>query len=240
MRTISGGTRHYQSFCKAGTEPVAWPCLCRDSEGSPRHELVYPRTQHHTRGLRPRAPPLWDVESTWWAVGVVVWGWNPGEARKEGSTGCFEDDIAEQGWVPAACLAWSPPTAENPHPCRSCYHPLPPITCRNSPPFSPSADVLWLRFRKITTPILDTVDTSFSGTRSEEGICHALIKANFPCTQSLMDCRARNNHPVSINTGRLCCHCAEGDGNIPIYTYISLYSTVCYLLSISFQKNHQY
>lgn len=154
--SISGLTRHYQSFSKAGPEPVAWPCLCRDSEGSPSLEGVHPCVEHHRRGLQPRAPPLRDGESTWWAGGVVVWGWNPGELRKEGSPGCFEGGVAELGWAPAAGLAWSPPTAGKPEPCGSCYHLPPWIICRISPPFSPPADVLWLRFRKITTPILDT------------------------------------------------------------------------------------
>lgn len=87
------------------------------------------------------------------------------------------------GWAPAPGLAWPPPTADNPEPCGSCYH-LPPWTTRRiSPPFSPPADVLWLTFRKITTPILDTADRSSSGTRSKEVIWHALIKTNFPCTR---------------------------------------------------------
>lgn len=222
-RTISGGTRHYQSFSKAGTEPVDWPSVCKDSEGSPSHELACPGMEHFTRGVQPWAPPLWDGENTWWAVGVVMWGWNPGEARKEGSPGCFEACIADLGWGdPAASLAWSPPTAENPQPCRNCYHVPPRITRRISPPFSPPADVLWLRFRKITTPILDTVDRSSSGTRSKEGICHALIKTNFPCPHSHVDCRVKNC-PVSINTGRLCCHCAlrvMETSPTPIYLYI--------------------
>lgn len=178
-----------------------------DSEGSPSHELACPCREHHTRGLQPWAPALWGGESTRWAAGVALRGWNPGEVKKKGSSGCFEGGTAELGWGPAVCLAWSPPTADNSEPCGSCYHLPPRITRRIPPPFSPPADVLWLRFRKITTPILDKVDRSSSGTRSKEGIFHALIKTNFPCTQNHLDCRVRNC-PVSVCTGRLCCHCA--------------------------------
>lgn len=199
--TISGGTRHYQSFSKAGTEPVAWPCLCRESGGSPSHELVCPCMENHTRGLQPWAPPLWGGEKVWWR------GWNPGEERKAGTPGCFGGGIAELGWALSAGLVWSPPTADSPEPRRSFYQLSPWITRRIPPPFSPPADVLWLGFRKIATPILDTVERSSSGTRSKEGICHALIKTNFPCTQSHIDCRVRNC-PVWFDTGRLCCHCA--------------------------------
>lgn len=34
--TFSGGTRYYQSFPKASTEPAPWPCLCRGSETKPK------------------------------------------------------------------------------------------------------------------------------------------------------------------------------------------------------------
>lgn len=154
--------------------------------------------------------------------GQQVWACNPGEVKKEGSSGCFEGGAAELGWAPAACLAWSPPTADNSEPCGSCYHQPPWITRRISPPFSPPADVLWLRFRKITTPILDTVDRSSRGTRSKEWICHALIKTNFPCTLNPMGCRVRNC-PVSVSTARLGCHCAlrvMATSPTPTYLYI--------------------
>lgn len=74
---------------------------------------------------------------------------------------------------------------------------------------------------------------SSSGTRSKQGICHALIKTNFLCTQSHMDCRVRNS-PVSISTGRVLPLCPESDGDIS-YTNISLYFKY-YLESIPFQR----
>lgn len=141
--------------------------------------------------------------------------------RKEARTCCFEGGIADLGWDPAACLAWPLPMAESRQPWRSCFHLSLPIMRRNSPPFSSPADVLWLRLRKITTPHLETVDTSSSGTKSREGICHALIKAIFPCTQSHVKCWTRNC-PVSLNTCRLHCLCAQGamvTSATPIHLY---------------------
>lgn len=166
------------------------PVFAATRKGSPSCELVSLCMECCRNGLQPRAPPLWH---RWRMAGsryVVAWGWR--DMGKEASTGCFEAGIAELGWDPAARLALSPPTAESPQPWRSCYHPSPPITCRNSPPFGSPADVSWLRLRKITTPLLDMPDTSSSGTKSEEGICSVLIKSNFPCTHSHVNCRARN------------------------------------------------
>lgn len=161
------------------------------------------------------------AEHTAGSRSAVAWGWNPGDTRKEASTGCFEGCIAELGWDPAARLAWSPPTVESPQPWRSCYHLSPPIIHRNSPPFSSPAAVLWLRLRKITTHLLDMVDTSSSGTKSKEGICHVLIKSNFLYMHSHVNCQARNC-PVSLKTCRLRCHCAQGamvTSTTPIYLY---------------------
>lgn len=172
------------------------------SEGSPAISSFTVGWVEHTAGKRS----------------ALVWGWYPGDVRKEASTAWFEGGIVELGWDPAARWVWSPPTVERPQPWRSCYHPSPPITCRNSPPFSSPADVLWLRLRKITTPILDT---SSSGTESEKGICHILIKSNFPYTHSYTICQA-GNCPVSFNTCSLCCHCAQGavaTSTTPIYIY---------------------
>lgn len=157
--TVSAGTRRYQSFSKASTGPAPWPCLCRDSEGKPKLRAGQPVHGE----LREGSPAVSSSTVGWVELlagsrSAVAWGWNPGDGRREASTGCFEGGVAELGWDPAARLAWSPPTAESPQPWRSCYDPSPPVTRRNSPPFGSPADVLWLRLRKITTPLLDTVD----------------------------------------------------------------------------------
>lgn len=138
------------------------------------------------RGFQPRPSPPWDGQSTRLAAGLQ---WHGGEipeirGKKAAQAVLKVVGIAELGWDPAARLAGSPPMVGSPQPWRSCYHPSPPITHRNSPPFSSPADVLWLRLRKITTPLLDTADASSSGTKSKEEISHVLIKSNFPCTPS--------------------------------------------------------